>query len=56
MSDTANKYIVTRNGVRVSDQQYDSKKEANEEYMYWLNIVKRWPDGSEIKIQELKVS
>jgi hypothetical protein len=46
------KYIVTRSGTRVSDLEYDSKEKAKSEYDSWCNVVKRWPDGTKIQIEE----
>jgi len=46
------KYVVTRNGIRVSDMEYEQVKDANEEVTHWLNIVNRWPDGSTIQVEE----
>lgn len=46
-------YAVFRNGVRVSDSEYDSKLSAQTEHDYWVNLIKRWPDGSKITIRPL---
>jgi hypothetical protein len=46
------KYVVTRNGIRVSEQEYDQINDANEEVTHWLNIVNKWPDGSRILVEE----
>jgi len=53
MSDTKDKkYVVVRNGLRVSDQEYDTPVEANTEVQHWKSIIKRWPDGSTIEVVE----
>jgi hypothetical protein len=44
-------YIVTRNGIRVSDQSYASIEEAKVERDHWVKLIKRWPDNSVIKIE-----
>lgn len=46
-------YAVFRNGYRVSDSEYDSKLDAQREYEYWANIIKRNPDGSKMDIRAL---
>jgi hypothetical protein len=46
-------YAVFRNGVRVSDSEYDSKLDAQREHDYWANILKRYPDGSKLEIRQL---
>ena len=46
-------YAVFRNGVRVSESEYDSKVGAQKEYEYWAGIIKRYPDGSKLDIRSL---
>lgn len=46
------KYVVVRNGVRVSDQEYDSQSDAAEELNHWKSVIKRWPDGSVVEVVE----
>lgn len=46
-------YAVFRNGIRVSDSEYDSKLDAQRELDYWTNIIKRHPDGSKLEIRQL---
>lgn len=48
------RYVVIRNGSRVSDLEYSSKDEAKSEYDHWHNIITRWPDGSKLEIVEVK--
>jgi hypothetical protein len=48
------KYVVIRNGLRVSDLEYSNKEEAKVEYDHWKNIITRWPDGSKLEILEAK--
>lgn len=48
------KYVVIRNGLRVSDLEYSNKDEAKVEYDHWKNIITRWPDGSKLEIIETK--
>lgn len=48
------KYVVIRNGLRVSDLEYSNKDEAKVEYDHWKNIIARWPDGSKLEILETK--
>jgi len=46
-------YAVFRNGVRVSDSEYDSKLDAQRELDYWTGIINRYPDGSKLEIRPL---
>jgi len=48
------KYIVLRNGIRVSDMEYSTKEEANDEFEHWRKIINRYPDGSKLEISEVK--
>jgi hypothetical protein len=48
------KYIVLRNGIRVSDMEYPTKEEANDEFEHWRKIINRYPDGSKLEISEVK--
>jgi hypothetical protein len=54
MSNNNVKYVVIRNGTRVSDLEYPSKEEAKTEYDHWHKIITRWPDGSKLEIVEVK--
>lgn len=47
------RFVVLRNGARVSDEDYSSKEAAQPEYDYWNRIVTRWPDGSKLEIINL---
>lgn len=47
------KYIVKRNGIRVSEVSHETRKEAMIEYNHWRNIIKRWPDGSKLEVVKL---
>lgn len=46
------KFVVLRNGFRVSDAEYSSKEDAKDEFSYWEKVIKRWPDESKIEIAE----
>ena len=48
------KYVILRDGRRVSDLEYVSEVEAKTEYEHWSSILNRWPDGSKIEIVEVK--
>jgi hypothetical protein len=52
MSEKGKKYIVIRGGVRVSDVEYDSKADADQEALYWKGVINRWPDGTSVDIVE----
>jgi len=47
------RFVVLRNGARVSDEDYPSKDAAQQEYDYWNRIVTKWPDGSKLEIVNL---
>ena len=47
------RYVVMRNGARVSDEEYASKDAAKSEYDHWNRIISRWPDGSKLEIVNL---
>ena len=46
------KYVVTRSGIRVSDREYDNVDDASPEAAHWIKILKTWPDGTKITIEE----
>lgn len=46
-------YIVKRNGIRVSEEIHLTYEEAKQEFDYWTEIIKRWPDGSKLEIVSL---
>jgi hypothetical protein len=52
--DTASKkrYVVTRNGFRVSENDYASISEATEEFNRQKKILEKWPDRSKLEIVE----
>jgi hypothetical protein len=54
LTDNNIKYVILRDGRRVSDLEYTSKDEARTEYEHWSSIIKRWLDGSKIEIVETK--
>lgn len=54
VSERQSKYVVIRNGLRVSDLEYSNKDEAKVEYDHWKTIITRWPDGSKLEIVEVK--
>ena len=48
------KYIVIRDGRRVSDSEYDTTEEARSEYDFWGRVIARHPDGTKIDIKTIK--
>lgn len=48
-----NKYIVLRDGVRVSDDMHNSEADALHEANFWREIIKRWPDGTKVVIKKI---
>lgn len=47
------KYVVKRNGIPVSESEFETKEEALTEYNHWKNILVKWPDGSKLEIVEV---
>lgn len=47
-------YAVFRSGIRVSEQVYNTEKDAQNEKNHWESIIKRWPDGTQITVKEVK--
>jgi hypothetical protein len=47
------RFVVLRNGARVSDEEYSNREDAQPEYDHWNRIVTRWPDGSKLEIVNL---
>ena len=47
-----NRYVVIRDGLRVSDKYYINPKEpaAITEKEFWKRVVNRWPDGTKVEI------
>ena len=48
-SNSNKKYVVLRNGVRVSSTEYNSIEECDTELNFWKRVVERWPDGSVVE-------
>lgn len=46
------RYVVVRNGLRVSDKDYATADDqrATAEKEFWQKVVKRWPDGTRIEV------
>ena len=44
------KYVVTRDNMRVSETEYDNPGDAQNEVTHWENVIKRWPDGTKVKV------
>lgn len=49
------KYIVLRNGYKVSETEHDSYEDAEKELEDWNKIIKRWPDGSILRIETTEI-
>lgn len=47
------RYIVLRDGSRVSERTHRIKLDAEVEADYWRDIVRKWPDGSVIRIETI---
>jgi hypothetical protein len=53
-SETAKVFVVLRNGLRVSNSEYETPELAEQEYNYWVEIIRRWPDNSKLEIKQIK--
>lgn len=51
IEDETMRYVVKRNGIRVSEEVHSVYEEAETELKYWTEIIKRWPDGSKLTIE-----
>ena len=49
-----NYYVVLRSGRRVSPSNHYTKDDAQQEKMYWENILRKYPDGTRMTIVECK--
>jgi len=47
------RFIVLRDGSRVSERTHRNLLDAQVELDYWLGIVNRWPDGSVLRIEKI---
>ena len=53
INEPTDRFVVMRNGARVSDEEYTSRNEAQSEYDHWHKVITRWPDGSKLEIVNL---
>ena len=46
------RYVVVRDGLRVSDKEYAEQGDprAITEMNFWRRVVNRWPDGTKVEI------
>ena len=47
------KFIVLRDGIRVSDDMHDKMENAEYEANHWREIIRRWPDGTKVTIKKI---
>lgn len=48
------RYRVMRNDKPITNEEL-TLEEAQEELERWQNILKRWPDGSKMRIEEVRI-
>lgn len=46
------KYIIMRNDKPLSNEEL-TLEDANKELERWQKILKRWPDGTSVKMKEI---
>jgi hypothetical protein len=47
------KYIVLRDGIRVSEDMHTDLAEAEHEAEHWRKIIRTWPDGTKVIIKKI---
>ena len=47
------RFIVLRDGSRVSERTHRNLLDAQVELDYWRGIVNRWPDGLVLRIEKI---
>lgn len=47
------KFIVLRDGVKVSEDIHEKEEKAEQEANFWREIIKRWPDGTKVTIKKI---
>jgi len=47
------RFIVLRDGIRVSEDMHTDIKEAEIEAEFWRGIIRRWPDGTKVTIKKI---
>lgn len=52
-NESTDRFVVLRNGARVSDEEYPTRGDAQSEYDHWNKVITRWPDGSKLEIVNL---
>jgi hypothetical protein len=53
MEEVEKKYLVMRNDKPISNEEL-TLGEAKKELERWNNILKRWPDGTKVRIEEIR--
>jgi hypothetical protein len=47
------RYIVLRDGIRVSEDMHTDLKEAEAEADFWKKVIRAWPDGTKVVIKKI---
>ena len=47
------RYIVLRDGIRVSEDMHSDLKEAEAEAEFWRKVIRSWPDGTKVVIKKI---
>ena len=47
------KYIVLRDGIRVSEDMHSDLKEAEAEAEHWRKVIRSYPDGTKVVIKKI---
>lgn len=47
------RYIVLRDGIRVSEDMHTDPKEAEAEAEFWRKVIRAWPDGTKVVVKKI---
>jgi len=47
------KYIVLRDGIRVSEDMHVKMEDAEQEAEFWRKVIRSWPDGTKVTIKKI---
>jgi hypothetical protein len=47
------KFIVLRDGYRVSEDMHSKMEDAEQEAEFWRKVIRAWPDGTKVVIKKI---
>jgi hypothetical protein len=51
-SNKTKKFLVKRDGFKVSENLYSTPDQAKDEFEYWLNLTTKWDSRSVVEVAE----